>query len=244
MRSLIVFDCASDRLVATLDAAPGTTGVLIVSGGNEVRTGPHRGMAALAQRFAALGISVFRFDRRGVGDSSGENRGWAASGPDLEAAAAAFRRAQPLLTRVVGFGNCDAATALALFGREAGLDALILTNPWLGSDDPLPPPAALRRHYLRRIASPRSWRIPDVRKLAAGLRRSLSRTPAEPLAAQVAAGIAALPTTIILARADRTAQQFAAALPAVGTVSIETASHSFADAAPALDAAIRSALTM
>lgn len=244
MRSLIVFDCASDQLVATLDAAPGTTGVLIVSGGNEVRAGPHRGMAAFAQRLATLGIPVFRFDRRGVGDSSGENRGWAASGPDLEAAAATFRRAQPLLTRVVGFGNCDAATALALFGREAGLDALILTNPWLGSDDPLPPPAALRRHYLRRIASPRSWRIPDMGKLAAGLRRSLSPTPAEPFAAQVAAGIAALPTTIILARTDRTAQQFAAALPDVGTVSIETASHSFADAGPALDAAIRSALTM
>jgi len=239
MRSVIALPCEGEQLLGTLDAASGTTGLLIVSGGNEVRAGAHRGMAMLAQRLCAHGTPVFRYDRRGVGDSSGENGGYASSAPDLVAAAAAFRREQPQLTRLVGLGNCDAAAALALFGRDVGLDALILTNPWL-SDDPLPPPATIRRRYLRRLTSPRSWRSIDLRKLAAGLRHSVTRAPTPPLAARYAA--TGLPTTVILARGDRTAQAFAAACP-VAAVTLDTASHSFADTGEALCEAIRAALT-
>ena len=32
---------------------------------------------------------------------------------------------------MIGFGLCDGARALALYGDEAGLDGLILANPWL-----------------------------------------------------------------------------------------------------------------
>ena len=63
---------------------------------------------------------MFRYDRRGIGDSSGENRGFLSAQADLVAAAAAFRAASPHVTRLVGFGNCDAASTLALFGAAAG----------------------------------------------------------------------------------------------------------------------------
>ena len=76
MRRLIVFPCAGERLTGTLDEAPGKTGLLIVSGGNEVRMGAHRGMASLAARLAASGVPVFRYDRRGIGDSTGSNGGF------------------------------------------------------------------------------------------------------------------------------------------------------------------------
>ena len=46
MRRLTSFPCAGDILAATLDEAPGTTGLLIVSGGNEIRIGA-LGMLAL-----------------------------------------------------------------------------------------------------------------------------------------------------------------------------------------------------
>ncbi|MGE2778108.1 hypothetical protein ACQHM9_27125, partial [Escherichia coli] len=82
-----------ESLVATLDEADGSTGLLIVSGGNEIRSGAHRGMAMLAHRLAAAGIPVFRYDRRGVGDSTGDNKGFLSAEPDLIAAVAAFRRA-------------------------------------------------------------------------------------------------------------------------------------------------------
>ena len=134
MRRVIAFDCEGARLVGTLDlpvtcfdrlSTNGGTGgntpssvrpepaLLIVSGGNEVRAGAHRGMAQLAARLAAEGIPVFRYDRRGVGDSEGENRGYASAAPDLHAAIAAFRDHLPPGTRLVAFGNCDAATLLA-----------------------------------------------------------------------------------------------------------------------------------
>ncbi|WP_334007723.1 hypothetical protein [Sphingomonas aerolata] len=120
MRRLIAVPCEGETLVATLDEAAGATGVLIVSGGNEIRSGAHRGMAMLARRLAAGGTPVFRYDRRGIGDSSGENRGFLSAQADLVAAAAAFRAAVPHVTRLVGFGNCDAASALALFGGRRG----------------------------------------------------------------------------------------------------------------------------
>ncbi|HEY6965299.1 MAG TPA: hydrolase 1, exosortase A system-associated, partial [Erythrobacter sp.] len=65
------FACGSLTLAGTLDTAPGSTGLLIVTGGNEVRSGAFGGQAALAARIAAAGFPVFRFDRRGIGDSEG-----------------------------------------------------------------------------------------------------------------------------------------------------------------------------
>ena len=55
MRHQLSFLCEGAALAASLDDAPGTTGLLIVSGGNEIRSGAHRGMAMLAQRIAAAG---------------------------------------------------------------------------------------------------------------------------------------------------------------------------------------------
>ena len=113
-RRIVLFACQGAQLVGTLDAAEGSTGLLLVSGGNEVRSGAWGGQAQLAARLASEGFPVFRFDRRGIGDSEGENGGFRSSTPDLAAALATFKAECPQLTRVVGLGNCDAATALVL----------------------------------------------------------------------------------------------------------------------------------
>lgn len=255
MRRVITFPCAGETLAGTLDDAAGTTGLLIVTGGNEVRAGAHRGMAMLAARLAAEGVPVFRFDRRGVGDSGGTNAGYAGSRDDLVAAADAFRAEAPRLRRLVGFGNCDAASALALFGRDAGLDALVLANPWVVEDaDDLPPAAAIRGRYAERLRSPRAWgRLlsggVDLRKLAGGLGK-LARPQHDGLADRIVPAIVRWgeDARIILARGDNTAVAFADAAAVRGlrtrTQVIDTASHSFARAtdAAALEAAIRAAL--
>lgn len=259
-RRLIEFPCAGERLAATLDAAPGSTGLLIVSGGNELRIGAHRGMALLAQRIAAGGWPVFRYDRRGIGDSTGENRGFADSSADLAAAAAAFRAEAPGLTRILGFGNCDAATTLALFHQAAGIDALLLANPWLvESEGDTPPPAAVRARYAERLRDPRHWlRLlrgqVDLGKLARGV-RSLARPRSRGLADQVAASLAnsEVPVTLLLARRDNTAiacadawrgRAFDAVRGRIPVREHDTASHSFARAADAewLHARVREAL--
>lgn len=255
MRKLIAFDCRGESLLGTLDPADGATGLLIVSGGNEIRVGAHRGMALLAARLAAAGVPVFRFDRRGVGDSSGENGGYASSGPDIAAAAAAFRANAPGVRRIIGFGNCDAATALVLFGREAGIDRLILSNPWvIEPTDDLPPAAAIRARYAERLRDPREWRRlltggVDLRKLVNGLRKVFSKQShtEESLADRF---FRATPrdATVVLANRDATARAFAGEAAkrhwAGKIVTIDTASHSYARAgdADALYEAIRAAI--
>lgn len=238
MRRLIAFPCEDETLLGTLDAADGATGLLIVSGGNEPRMGAHRGMALLAARLAARGTPVFRFDRRGVGDSGGANGGWVSSAPDLAAAAAAFRAAAPGLMRIVGFGNCDAATTLALFGAGAGVHDLILANPWvIERSNGLPPPAAIRARYAERLRSPREWlhfalHGVSLPKLFSGLSAILRKPSESELARGFADAVRQQNTTIILAERDGTAIAYVDAVKgmaiAARTIPIDTASHSFA----------------
>jgi exosortase A-associated hydrolase 1 len=217
------FGCGDLRLAATLDTAPGTTGLLIVSGGNEIRAGAFSGQARLAARIARAGFPVFRFDRRGVGDSEGENKGFRHSAKDIAAALEAFRAIAPQVTRVMAFGNCDAASALMLAGGE-GLAGLVLSNPWTieqeaDGGEPTPPPAAIRARYIEKLANPReisrllSGGV-DLRNLARGLLRSVAPAPAaSSLSAEMREGLARFPgeVRILLATADRTAQVFEAA---------------------------------
>ena len=229
-RRHFTFSCKGTMLAGTVDLAPATTGLLIVSGGNEVRSGPWQSQALLAERIAAAGFPVLRFDRRGVGDSEGQNTGFAGSADDIAAALRAFRSHVPTLKRVVAFGNCDGASALMLAGG-GGADALVLANPWTfepeptatedvpSTPEPTPmPPSVLRRHYLKRLTDPRAvWRLLTGKVAVGQLAGSLAqaaKADAAPtsLARQMAEGIAAFPgpVTILLAERDRTAQAFRA----------------------------------
>ena len=253
MRELTAFPCEGDTLAGTLDDAPGTTGLLIVSGGNELRCGAHRGMALLAADLAAAGVPVFRFDRRGIGDSDGTNHGYQDSGPDIAAATRTFRTLAPQMTRVVGFGNCDAATALALFHRDAGIDALVLANPWVGDeDDALPPTAAIRSHYAGRLRDPRQWLRAlsggiNIGKAIKGLRKASAKSsePTNPIAARIAVAMVDTPHTILLAERDNTAIRFDQAWRERSAIyRRDTDSHSFARPGDGdwLEASLRAAL--
>ena len=249
MRASLEFPCQTETLFATLDAAPGETGLLIVSGGNEIRTGAWAGQAQLAARVAAASQPVFRGDRRGVGDSSGANGGFRETRDDIAAAVAAFRAAAPGVRCVVAFGNCDAASALMLFGSDLAIDALVLANPWTldrddgdpddgdGDDGAVQAPAALRSRYAAKLADPAEWKrlltgAIDLRKLAGGLRQAAAPAPKSALAEQMREGLArfAGPVTMLLATRDRTAQLFAAAWGDDQRIArLDSASHSFAD---------------
>lgn len=238
MRRLLSFPCGGDALAATLDVANGPVGILIVTGGGQTRIGSHRMLERLAAALAAAGHACLRFDRRGVGDSEGEDRGYADSRDDLIAAAAAFRTEAPGVRRVIGFGLCDGATVLALFGADAKLDGLILANPWLvESDGEAPPPAYIRRHYRETLLSAAGWRRAltgrmSYRKALTGLRRVVS-PPRSGLAARVAAALdgGKSPVALILASRDPTAIAAEHEWRAMGRpepIRIETDSHTFA----------------
>lgn len=253
MRRMIDFDHTGDKLAGTLDEADGRTGILIVSGGNEIRSGAYSGQAAMAKHFAALGFPVFRYDRRGVGDSEGVNGGFEGSADDIAAAVSTLRIEAPNVRQVVAFGNCDAATSLALFHKDLGIDALLLANPWsietVSSEAEAPTllsAAAVRARYLARLKNPRSLldlvtgRI-DFEKLAGGLARAAQKDAPSGLAERLAKALTASdkPVHILIAERDTTAMTFMAAWksPLFAQVrnkatiaSFDTASHSFADA--------------
>jgi exosortase A-associated hydrolase 1 len=254
MRRLLTFACAGAELGASLEAGDGETGLLLVTGGSQTRVGSHRMYERLVKTLAHRGICCLRFDRRGVGDSDGEDPGFGGSAADLAAAASLLRAERPELKRVYGFGLCDGATALALFGSDAGLDGLILVNPWLvEAEADAPPPAAIRRHYRERLLSLEGWkRIVSGRiaygKALKGLLK-IGRTSTSPLAAQVAEALkrSQLPAQWIFATGDATAiaaenELRAGAFGRVEAIRVATDSHTFArpgDEAALKDAVLR-----
>lgn len=218
------FGCRGLKLAGSLDTAPGVTGLLLVNGGNEIRSGAFSGQSQLAARISKKGFPVFRFDRRGTGDSEGENRGFRKSAGDIAAALEAFRAMAPQVDRVLAFGNCDAASALMLMQGE-GFDGLILSNPWTFEDDdegheePQHSPDAIRSRYAEKLKNPREiMRLirggVDMGKLARGVMSSLRPAPPpSSLTEDMRAGLKDFGghVHILLAEADRTAQAFASA---------------------------------
>lgn len=258
MRHFLNLSCEGETLAATLDRPEGAPcgGLLIVSGGNELRSGAHRGMATMARQLTGQGIAVLRFDRRGVGDSGGANGGFETSGQDIAAALDELRKACPEDTPLAAFGNCDAASALVLHGPFDGLTALVLANPWVieenvetaraASDAPLPSPVAIRARYLAKLKEPREWlRLlrgdVDLGKLARGLARARSSEMPSALAERLGAALTrvGVPTHILLASRDRTAIEFDAVWKStafaaardnamVSLRNLDSSSHSFA----------------
>jgi exosortase A-associated hydrolase 1 len=253
MRKMICFECAGGILHGTLDEGTSTAGLLIVSGGNEIRSGAYAGQASLAANFARNDTPVFRYDRRGIGDSEGTNNGFESTAEDIAAAVAAFRKAAPHITRIVAFGNCDAASALALFHESARIDALILANPWViettatAQDAPTKPSAAaIRARYIARIKNPRSLidlltgKI-NLKKLAGGIASASRGDEVTGLAQRISAALTStpLPVNLLIARRDTTAMAFMGAWhddvfkavrarPNIQMEICDTASHSFA----------------
>lgn len=254
MRRTLSFPVEGAICAATIDDANGNHGLLIVSGGNEIRCGAHRGMARLAARVAQASHPVLRFDRRGIGDSEGENGGFEHSGDDIAAAIALFRRECPGLSRITAFGNCDAATALILHHRRDGPDALLIANPWTietpaqGAADgksALPSADVIRARYARKLRDPREWlRLArggvDLAKLWRGVRAASAPKRPSQLADRVRHALERIdaPVTVLIAERDATAMAFMTHwTTTIDTdrdnfrmLSIDSASHSFADA--------------
>ncbi|HET9638880.1 MAG TPA: hydrolase 1, exosortase A system-associated [Allosphingosinicella sp.] len=212
MRRLLSFDCAGAALGASLDPAAGETGLLLVTGGTQTRIGSHRMYERLAAALAQAGWPCFRYDRRGVGDSEGEDPDFRDSRPDLAAAAAAFRREQPQLQRLLGFGLCDGASTLALHGQAAGLDGYVLVNPWfVEAEAGEPPPAAIKSRYKEQLLSVEGWKrllsgSISYRKVLKGLLKIAGSRPSS-LSGEIAAalGKSRTPAQLILASGDSTA---------------------------------------
>lgn len=218
-RQPILIRLPGATLAGMAHPADGPTAVLMVPGGPQTRHGSHRGFVALADALAANGHPVLRFDRRGLGDSDGDDPGFRHIAPDISAARAALLAAFPRVQRVVGWGLCDGASALAL--RPAAFDALVLVNPWTLDADrspAFPQRAAIAARYRARLLDPSRWRALlagriDLGKAARGLIHVARAEPPSDVALRISASLSAYPGRVLvpLAGADNTAHAFAAA---------------------------------
>lgn len=263
MRRALPIDCGGAQLAGVAHPAAGRVGVVIVTGGVQTRVGAHRGFVDLADCLSAAGVPVLRFDRRGIGDSDGDDPGFRDSAADIAAAVAAFRNAFPAVQHVAGWGLCDGAAALALHAADTGFDSLMLANPWtLDSDgaQEIPPRAAVAARYRNRLRDPREWlRLlrggVDLRQLAKGLLRLARSEPPSNLVVAMAAALRRFdgPLLLIFGERDNTGNAFHAAWngPVFKAVrqqknvmieKIAGAGHSFArvdEAAALADACVR-----
>lgn len=170
--SPVLFSCGGDRLLGIL-AKPllcGKTGVLITVGGPQYRVGSHRQFVMLARAVAAAGFPVFRFDYRGMGDSSGELRHFEAVGDDISAAIDAFKEACPEVTQVVLWGLCDAASASLIYWdttRDKRVAGMVLLNPWVRSEASLAK-TQIKHYYGQRLLQADFWRKLLTFKLGIG----------------------------------------------------------------------------
>jgi exosortase A-associated hydrolase 1 len=118
----VTFKCGGDIIVGILHvpAIPVDLGVLVIVGGPPYRAGSHRQFVLLARVLADAGIAVLRFDCRGMGDSSGDQRSFEGVSQDIAAAIAALLRHASGVTRVVLWGLCDGASAALLYLHDSG----------------------------------------------------------------------------------------------------------------------------
>lgn len=160
----VIFGCAGEQLVGVL-AQPDSTndssdiGVLVVVGGPQYRVGCHRQFLLLSRRVAAAGYPVFRFDYRGMGDSSGEKRDFDTVSEDIGAAIDAFLSVRPTVKSVVLWGLCDGASASLIYAdasKDARIAGLILLNPWVRSEVSLAQ-THIKHYYGNRLMQKEFW---------------------------------------------------------------------------------------
>jgi exosortase A-associated hydrolase 1 len=220
------FNCEDERLFGILARAEraGDVGVIIIVGGPQTRVGSPRQFVLLARRLASADFSTLRFDYRGMGDSTGEQRNFESVNADIRAAIDALQTACPSVSRVVLWGLCDAAAAALLYcgaTQDPRIAGLCLLNPWVRSEASLAK-TQVRHYYGQRLMQKEFWqkllsgRL-DILKSLAELLRKLGQATAradrkQPLSFQerMAANWHNFPKPILLLLSgnDYTAKEF------------------------------------
>ena len=156
----IVFECKGESLigVASVPMQPREMGVVIIVGGPQYRAGSHRQFVLIARQLASQGIACFRFDNRGMGDSTGPFRDFEIIEDDVGAAVDAFVAAVPQVQRIVLWGLCGGASAACLYAPlDARVCGALLVNPWVRTETS-EAKTYLKHYYGRRLLEPAFWR--------------------------------------------------------------------------------------
>lgn len=227
----LVFPCGVDHLVGVM-AQPlanktRSTGVVIVVGGPQYRAGSHRQFVHWARAFAGAGYPCLRFDTRGMGDSTGQQRTFLEMGADIRAAIDALFHVHPELKRVVLCGLCDGASAALLYlgqASEARVKGLIMLNPWVRTEQ-TQARTVVKHYYWQRLRDPGFWKrlisgqvgAQSAAELLGNLKRMAVRGRPDPSTSDVPAYPSRMASTLaswtgqtllVLSGKDYTAKEF------------------------------------
>lgn len=155
------FPCENDTLFGILarPEQPSDIGVVVIVGGPQTRVGSHRQFVLLSRALAAAGSPVLRFDVRGMGDSSGDQRTFEHITLDIKAAIDTLQTHCPSVQRIVLWGLCDAASAALLYcdeTRDSRISGLCLLNPWVRSEATLAK-TQVKHYYGQRLLQKEFW---------------------------------------------------------------------------------------
>ena len=193
----MTFACQGEELIGVVARPafsnvmlPGqvTVGLVIVVGGPQYRAGSHRQFVLLARMLAAHGVPVLRFDYRGMGDSTGEQREFEDVNDDVAAAITTLTRVVPSITNVALWGLCDGASAALLYcqaTQDIRVKGLCLLNPWVRSEASLAK-TYVKHYYTERLLQREFWLKLLGGKVAASAAIDLVRHVKSALGRQVA----------------------------------------------------------
>lgn len=135
-------------------------GMIIVVGGPQTRVGSHRLFVYLARALAKQGVTVFRFDYTGAGDSEGAVNTFTDIQEDIEAAINIFEQRHSEISELALWGLCDAASAILLYLNEkpeqTKIKQIFLVNPWVRQAQ-TQAKAYLHGYYIKRFLSKNFW---------------------------------------------------------------------------------------
>jgi exosortase A-associated hydrolase 1 len=228
----VTFACKGSELIGIVhvpDGAAQSTGLLILTGGDQYRVGAHRQYVLIGRRLAAAGYPVMRFDDRANGDAEGERYEveldhFEDTHDDLHAAVERFRAECPGLEKIVLWGLCGAVSTFLISPQLPDpVAGLILVNPWVRTEAGSAR-TYLKHYYLERLLDPEFWRKLLSGRFSAGasiksmgtlIGQSRSKNTGttdrdRPLPDRMANGFQKFtgPTLFILSGDDHTAQEF------------------------------------
>ena len=255
----LTFPCQGETLFGVLAEAeePSRLAVIVVVGGPQTRVGSHRQFALLSRALAKAGFPCLRFDFRGMGDSTGEQRDFENVSADIAAAVDAMYEHSHRLDGVVLWGLCDGASAACFYAPiDPRVRGLVLLNPWVRTEAG-EARTYLRHYYLKRLLNPSFWKkllrggvgirdsIGGVATTAKASRQATRRDDSMSLPDRMADALKRWggPFALLLSGNDYTAREFesvyaenpawqalAAQTPPVGVQRFEAADHTFSRA--------------
>lgn len=250
--SACLFPCEGEELVGIVaepDAPLGDLGVLIVVGGPQYRVGSHRQFVLLARHLAGLSVPCMRFDYRGMGDATGDQRDFECVDRDIGAAIDAFVARVPTVRRVVLWGLCDGASAACFYApTDARVAGLVLLNPWVKTAQG-EARTYLKHYYLKRLLDLSFWKkllsgrvsvgqsvggVIGAAKTAAGSDSAKMQSLPDRMGASLQ--VSGKPVCVVLSGNDYVAREFESAaaegvwklvLASAPPVRLEAADHTF-----------------